>query len=85
MPEKKTTKIDFIGMSNKSRSGGERRKIELFMQIFDFPITTEELLDLKELQEEITEKLRSYFKTGKKDTQIVCTLAENQLCQKLKQ
>ena len=62
MPEKKTTKIDFIGMSNKVEVEGRDGRIELFMQIFDFPITTEELLDLKELQEEITEKLRSYFK-----------------------
>lgn len=63
-----TTRPAFISFSNKiikEDENGEAGTFEIFVQIHNYPVTEEELLEIKKIQKEAIEKVGSLFNKSK--------------------
>lgn len=54
-------KVNFIGMTNTITVENRAGYLEMFTQICDMEVTDEELLQIKQVQQEAAEKLKTIF------------------------
>ena len=54
-------KVNFIGMVNTITAEGRSGQLQLFTQLTDFEATDEEILQIKEVQQEAAAKLETIF------------------------
>lgn len=54
-------KVNFIGMTNTITAEGRGGQLQLFTQLTDFEATDEEILKIKEVQQEAAAKLEAIF------------------------
>lgn len=54
-------KVNFIGMTNTITVENRAGHLEIFTQICDMEVTDEELLQIKQVQQETAEKLEAIF------------------------
>lgn len=57
--------VSFASRIRKEGENGETGELEVFTQIQDCPVTDEELLEIKKIQEEAAEKIDALFKRWK--------------------
>lgn len=52
-------KINFIGMSNTIETEGRSGNVQVYININDFEVTDEEMLQIRDLQQETAGKLKA--------------------------
>lgn len=57
--------VSFVSTITKEGENGETGTLEVFTQIQDCPVTDEELLEIKRIQEEAAAKIDALFKRWK--------------------